>query len=387
MTVPDSQIYDPLGWLEELRDALDDPAVDTFTHEALPSPEVRRAAYRLSVAIGHCRLFGIEPPDDTDGTLPAAEAIVAAEKLREFVEAWTEDARQLGARWDEEEPEVGEALCAEVLEGRMEAWAAFVSIDEAYYDCKLAREPVATQFDAALDRLLDALDQFDDVLQEPDNLALLSMLTGTELLKNWLRLLAGRYREVLPWWLNGTLEAAERRIERELAASEPGRGTGQHAPEPLKPEPRSRTASTEGYRSHRQRILAIQRTYSTTGTSEQSAAPFLPSLKWTSPGGELHARLLCPARAAADELLPLVFEHDDDRAAVDLSGMPTWLAGLEAQIDEQGRARFNLTQLRLALKQGGEPALEVGPGRALWPPLPAEDADFDTEVNDGGSSR
>ena len=108
----------------------------------------------------------------------------------------------------------------------MDAWAAFVAIDEAYYDCKLAREPAAVEFDGVLDRLLDALDQFDDVLQEPDNLALLSILTGTELLKNWKHLLVGPYREVLPWWLDGTLEAAERRIERELTTSVPIRETG-----------------------------------------------------------------------------------------------------------------------------------------------------------------
>ena len=134
------------------------------------------------MAIGHCRLFGIEPLEDLDGTLPATQAMAASEQLREFLDAWTEDAGRLGVRWDEEEPEVGEALCAEVLEGRMDAWAAFVAIDEAYYDCKLAREPAAVEFDA-LDRLLDALDRFDDVLQEPDNLPLLSLLTGTQLLK------------------------------------------------------------------------------------------------------------------------------------------------------------------------------------------------------------
>ena len=386
MTVSDSQIYDPLGWLDELRDALGDPALDTcFSQEASPSQDVRHAAYRLAVAIGHCRLFGIEPPEDLDGTLPAVEAIVAAEQLREFVENWTEDARRLGARWDEEEPEVGEALCAEVLEGRMDAWAAFVAIDEAYYDCKLAREPIATQFDGTLDRLLDALDQFDDVLQEPDNLALLSMLIGTELLKNWKQLLAGRYREVLPWWLDETLEAAERRIEQELAASEPGPETGKQLPEPLKPVPRSRTASLASHRSHHQRIFEIQSTFSTKGAPESLAADHLPSLKWTSPDGEMHASLLCPARAAADELLPLVFEHDDDRAAADLSGKSVWLAGLESQIDEQGCTSFNLAELRKALDEGGELALEVGTSRVLWASVPAEDADVDAEANDDPS--
>ena len=114
MTVPDSQIHDPLGWLEELRDALDDSAMEAFSPEDALTQEARRAAYRLAVAMGHCRLFGIKPPEDQDGTLPAAEAMAASEQLREFVAAWTEDARRLGTRWDEEEPEVGEALCAGV---------------------------------------------------------------------------------------------------------------------------------------------------------------------------------------------------------------------------------------------------------------------------------
>lgn len=383
--VSDSQIYDPLGWLEELQEALDDPALEAFSQQAPLPPEGRRAAYRLAVAIGHCRLFGLEPPEDQDGTLPAAEAIVAAEQLCEFLAAWTEDARQLGARWDEEEPEVGEALCAEALEGRMEAWAAFVAIDEAYYDCKLAREPATVEFDGALDRLLDALDQFDDVLQEPDNLALLSLLTGTELLKNWKQLLAGRYREVLPWWLNGTLEAAERRIERELAADESDPETGKQLPETLKPVPRSHTASPAGYRSHRRRIFEIQFTLSTKGAPESLAADYLPSLKWTSPDGKVHGSLLRPAHAAADERLPLVFEHDDDRAAAELVDTRVWLAGLEARIDEQGCTSFNLAELRKVLDEHRDLTLEVGPERILWSPVLAEDADFDAEAGDDPS--
>jgi len=59
-----------------------------------------------------------------------------------------------------------------------------------------------------VNRYVDALAVFDEALQTPENLALLSTLVNLPLLENWRQSLAGDYKEVLPWWLDGTLERA-----------------------------------------------------------------------------------------------------------------------------------------------------------------------------------
>ena len=239
----------------------------------------------------------------------------------------------------------------------MEAWAAFVAIDEAYHDCKLAREPVAAQFESALDRLLDALDRFDDVLQEPDNLALLSLLTGTQLLKNWKQLLAGHYREVFPWWLDGTLEAAERRIERELQLPVQPQIQDRPVPLPLYGPPQLLSV---GY------LLASGA--ETDAASTQPARPFASSRHWASPDGTLKASLRSPALAKRGQQVALEFVHVDSSPAVELQGESVLLAGEASRIDENGIARFDLASLQAKLGEpGGKLVLKISDGAVEWP--------------------
>jgi hypothetical protein len=380
MSIPQ---FDPWVHVEQLREALDAAALDCFERqdENHPPPEACEAAFHVALALGYCRLFGIALPDALEGVLSSDVAIAAADYLCGSIERWIADARNLEMLWDQSDPAVGELLCYDLLEARMDSWAVFVAVEEAYDAAMAERESSVVNFDAAMNRLLDAVEEFDVVLQDDGTVELLSVVAGGELLGNWKRMLAEDYREPPAWWLDGGLEQVQRDLDEELAATLP-RSQAQRQREQVKAVPRSRTASAQAYRSHRERILAIQPTYSTGGAPGLLGAPFWPSLKWTSPDGEMHASLLRPARAAADELLPLVFEHNDDRAAEDIFGTPVWLAGLEAQIDRQGCTSFSLAELRKALDEHRKLALEVGPGRVLWPPVPAEDADFDAETND-----
>jgi len=57
-------------------------------------------------------------------------------------------------------------------------------------------------------RLLDALATLDDQLQQDEQIRLLSVATEMSLLDNWRKMLAEPYRDPLPWWLDGRLEAA-----------------------------------------------------------------------------------------------------------------------------------------------------------------------------------
>jgi hypothetical protein len=196
---------DPSGCLSRLGDALRQPHLKVFEGVGEVTSKARRAAYWVAVALGECHLFGVKPPDDIDGTLSDPMALAAADELVEFVDTWTDEAGSLGERFEQSEPIEGEEMCVSLVERRLEAWAAFVAIDEAYAAATDERTEVLPQFSQAVDKLLAALCEFDSVLFGQREL--LSIAAGTNLLENWRRMLAPEFREVGPWLLDGALEA------------------------------------------------------------------------------------------------------------------------------------------------------------------------------------
>src|SRR4051794_13480033 len=106
---------DPVGCLEDLREALAQAELDEFDAPGpagVSSEGARTAAYDLAVALGRCRLFGVEPGDELDGTLPGAVALAAASVLEGHLRGWAEEARTLGQHWDETaDPVEAEDLC------------------------------------------------------------------------------------------------------------------------------------------------------------------------------------------------------------------------------------------------------------------------------------
>jgi hypothetical protein len=164
----------------------------------------RRAAYRLAVALGHCRLYGIDLGDQ-DGTLLVAVGVAAARQLADYVHVWKKDAHQLPRRWEQAaEPQEAADYVVDLLTARMEAWAAFLAIDEAYQECLESAATQEAAFAAALDAVLAALGPLDEALRQ--HLHLLALAADTRLLENWRGLLAEEYRASLPWWLDGRLE-------------------------------------------------------------------------------------------------------------------------------------------------------------------------------------
>ena len=106
-----------------------------------------------------------------------------------------------------------EETALDLLEGRMDAWAAFTAIDESCSKTAwklLPKRPSCSGSNSATrwicswgrrrnsDRLL--MERVDD----------LAVAVETRLLENWRCLLAESWRTPLPWWLDGTLEAAHR---------------------------------------------------------------------------------------------------------------------------------------------------------------------------------
>jgi SNF2 family DNA or RNA helicase len=195
---------DPLGWRLEVQEALAQPDLAAFDRGE-DTAAARRAAYRLAAALGHCRLFGVDL-GELDGSLDVAVGLGAAVQWEEYLRDWVEDAECLGRRWEQASEEI-EALdfTLDLLIARMEAWAVFVAIDEAYQSCLETADPKRVPFATVLDESFVALDRFDKSLQEQADL--LALAADTRLLENWRQALAPEYRTALPWWLDGSLEA------------------------------------------------------------------------------------------------------------------------------------------------------------------------------------
>ena len=200
--------FSPATNVEELQEALEAASLEEFeTREPKAvSEEAKRAAYQLAVALGRCRAFGVLVPVDIDGTLHPQVAIAAAEIGETFLRQWIERAEQLDVRWVHAEPELAETMGAELLEARMEALFVLEALSEAQ-DASW-NEPASAELGDAVNRYVDALEAFDKALQTPGTIGLLSTVVKLPLLENWRQSLAGHYKEVLPWWLDGTLERA-----------------------------------------------------------------------------------------------------------------------------------------------------------------------------------
>ena len=147
-------------------------------------------------------------------------ALAASRRLASLLPQWTEEAQRLEQRLDRVDGEVeANDLCFDLLEARMEAWAAFVAIDEAYQACLVERSAQRAEFATVIDRLLDQTEELDRQMQ--DQLALLSLVAPYPLLDNWRKLLGKPYENVLPWWLDGSLETAFERTQQRLLSDWP----------------------------------------------------------------------------------------------------------------------------------------------------------------------
>jgi hypothetical protein len=188
---------DPFGYRDDLNDAWTDPGLGG------PSRAGDLAAYRLALAQGRCRLCGIEPGSGQGGPLAPELANAAARELTRQVGEWAAEAERLSERWNcASEPAEADEWCARLLGARMDAWAAGVSIDDAF------RVSGADFLGQAIDATRSAIDRFDDRLEAQTNA--LANVTGTRLLDNWRASLAPAVRKNTPWWLAGRIEEAAR---------------------------------------------------------------------------------------------------------------------------------------------------------------------------------
>ena len=95
------------------------------------------------------------------------------------------------------------------------------------------------------------------------------------------------------------------------------------------------------------------------------AGPQAPLLwwVWSSPAGDMTARLTIPPEPVADERVMLEFLDAVQQRATGLAGQTATLHGVEAAIDPSGKATFLLSQL---LETGQPLVLQVGPEQIEW---------------------
>jgi hypothetical protein len=323
---------DPAGCLRDLRAALARPELQEFDHPEPPGEAARAASYRLAVAVGRCRLFS--PPGVAIEPLRPRVALAAAEVLQRYLTDWTEDVRNLPRDWKQADPVEASDLCLGPLRARMRGWAVWLAIAET--------EAVDPLMSAAIDQVQSALNRFDHELQE--QVDLLSVAANTNLLDNWRTLLVDPWRDELPWWLDGTLEDAARRLEESALASQPD--------------------ETVGYRLRHAILGWLPRPLSF-AAAEQHEPEYLPPLRWRSRDGNILARLEVPTVCGEDESVVVTFEPAGT-LGIPKPGTPVWLASVPSEIHD-GKASFRIGDLYAA---GRAPALEVGEARI---PLIRED--------------
>jgi len=240
---------------------LDPRAPDTFP-EALP--------VEAAVAWGDCLLFTGEVPA---GTFPEWLAESAANRLNVLLAEASENASQLPVDWDMSGPDEADDQVIALLEARMNAWAAFETLDLVPSTAALA-QPLAT-CEATLAR-------FDEALA--DRIDYLATVADTELLTNWRLSLADAFRDPLPWWLDGRLESAAIIVEHSIARME--RYLIERWPKlPLVSGTHQETGKLRS---------RFEQRYAAAAQTSKTDAELASVVRWRSPDRLLEARLLPP---------------------------------------------------------------------------------------------
>jgi hypothetical protein len=307
----------------------------------------KRAAYRMVVALGRCRLFGVAPAEDGGGPPPADTAARAATELADLLDVWTAEALHLEESWESaRDPAEADDLCAGLLAAHIDARAALLVIEDVLGA-------------AGCTAVVARLSAFERALRGRREAELLSTVVGTRLFDNWRSCLSGAFQGRFFRWID-ELEETARRIEEESARTMPGSSAW------------DALRRAVAFVSSGEPMLA---SFAALGVDALADAPMDDAeldlepepaiLCWVSPDGQYRAELCLPDQEPPEDdaiAAPLNFSSRRSGRMVggpDWTGKPVWLAGAPSAIDEHGQARFvfaNLRQapLRLIVGDGGE---------------------------------
>lgn len=252
---------------DRLRQAVQARAAEVLADAAGTGPESREESLPVeaAVACGYCRLFAGEPPRVA---FPDRLAIPAAERLPALIEASIADAHSLPERWEAAAAEEAGDLVADLLEARMDSWAAIETLQAAGDIPGLS---------GVIELIEASLGRFDAVLAERADF--LATLAHTQLLANWRLSLAEPHRNPFPWWLDGILEATA--VDVDLAIDSMERQLISPSDSVEKPADR--------FAAIRDRIAPA---FALAADMPPTGATLAPLLVWHSSDGDFTARLL-----------------------------------------------------------------------------------------------
>jgi len=347
---------DSLGYVGDLRDALSQEALSELSQGAPVGLEGRFAAWHVAVALGRCRLFGADA-DDLDGTLPAEFAVAAVEAGIGLLDQWAPRAASVDEDWDDcDTPLERDEVVCRLLEFRMDVWAALVAIEEAQVALDEEGDPRSGRLLSLEETLVDDVIAFDASLRRQQEV--LATIAELPLLDNWRARLAIPFSELLPWWLEGTLEQAAHTLHVEAVRSLPGADHWRRLAQPDSTSPVTRapgpdSASASPFRQPLARRMAADT------PPEGSVKRF----RWRATNGRVFATLRLPPVMPLDPALrrATVRFFDDDAGG-------------------RGEAvGLFLTSVTL----GGVAPLSLGESSAVfdWDALVAGDESLDLRVN------
>jgi len=227
---------DPLGYLGDVEQAMDSPVLKSLfsPHSQLPKefastfegnnetkwpradilrisfPNLQTEVARFVSAVGFCRLYGIKVPYENamliDHAWPREILVTAVDEAISLLKFATESASSLPQDFDQAEALEDRDYCTSMLFLMMKSWAMFVVIDEQYQLHLDTVNDFNTPFSKLMNELFAAKDAFDVEVQQDEQMCLIAVATELPLLENWRNMLTENYAELLPWWLDGTLE-------------------------------------------------------------------------------------------------------------------------------------------------------------------------------------
>lgn len=297
-------------WKQALAAAAQTLASVTATTGAGKSPVDLAEAI---IARGYARIYGGTEPTPK---LPRFVIAPAAAQLAVRMAAAERAAAALPVTWRQAGPEDADALVARLLQARMDAWAATAELVAASDG---SDDAAAIE---ALEGFEDAVDRFDRKLAGREDL--LATLVGTGVLDGWRRELAAAYRDPMPWWLDGRLEARAEAMARgvDRLARKSGSAAARHEP-----------AAVMLPFGHP--LAAVRTVFVQQYAAAAEAGPAVESrqFRWRDADGEFLAALIPPPRRTAVPAAAVVeFTTVAGEPAADLVGRVAILGGCTSPI-------------------------------------------------------
>jgi hypothetical protein len=175
-------------------------------------PNDAAQARSLLVAFGRCVVHDV--PVDRPVGVSAEVAVLGAVAFTNELKQATSDGDASVRCWHDADSQFeSDAVVAGLLELRMDAWYAAEALERLVEDSDSA---AAVRLRTTLHSLDAAAHAYDVMLEE--NQDVLATSAGTPLLRNWRAMLPERH-DPLPWWLDGTLEAAAMELHSEFEAA------------------------------------------------------------------------------------------------------------------------------------------------------------------------